>query len=85
MCKINEPSIRSLEDNSAESNVDYRCSPKEVLGGTILATGAEPILVIVWGGEKADAFCTHPKNFHEVKLKSGEVVSLVEEMSRQTY
>ena len=50
--------------------------------GIILATGLETILVIFLT-KNVTAFCPCPKNFPVFKLKSRELISLAEEISRQ--
>jgi hypothetical protein len=48
---------------------------------TILATGLEIMLVIFW--QRYSVFCAWPKDFPKSKLKSNELISVGEEISRQ--
>lgn len=72
-------SIRCLEDNSDESNVDYTYPPKEGMKNISSVYRNHSCDSL----ERRDALCSHPTNFPNVKLKCSELLSVVEEMSRK--
>ena len=67
---------RSLEDNSAESCMDYRGLDEEVIEGNISICAR--ILFCDILAKYVVVFCPCPKNLPEVKLKSFELISLAE-------
>lgn len=62
-----------LENNSAESNVDYGRPAQEVSKGTILATEPGDIPVKFW--QSLTSYSPCPKNLSKAKFKINELIS----------
>lgn len=58
---------------------------KKLQRGSVLATGLKIILMVFWQKKMLLPYSPYPVNGPEIRLKSFDLISLAEEISRQPY